>query len=91
MGDETKATEIEKGNTDPLRAPKKPSTAEAVEKTPSPVAEMPTQEEMDRREEERAPGMNAVGERGSVEGKDTSDEERAEIRGEVARRKRGES
>ena len=53
MGDESKANELEKGNYDPLHATRKPSTADAVEERPDPVAEMPTKEEIDRREDER--------------------------------------
>ena len=53
MGDETKETLIEQGNTDPLHATRKPSTAEAVDERVPQVAEMPTKEELDRRHEER--------------------------------------
>ena len=53
MGDETKETLTEQGNTDPLHAARKPATAESVyERTPQ-VAEMPTKEELDRRHQER--------------------------------------
>jgi hypothetical protein len=45
MGDETKRTEIEKGNTDPLHAPRKPSTARDVEERPSDAAQMPRSED----------------------------------------------
>jgi hypothetical protein len=50
MGDETKKTEVERGNTDPLRGPLAPSTAEAVERRPADVAEMPTRAELERRD-----------------------------------------
>jgi len=53
MGDETKETLIEQGNTDPLHATRKPSTAESVDERPPQVAEMPTAEELERRHEER--------------------------------------
>jgi hypothetical protein len=53
MGDETKETLIDQGNTDPLHAARKPSTAESVEERTPQVAEMPTEEELDRRHEER--------------------------------------
>lgn len=50
MGDETKDTELEHGNYDPLHATRKPSTADAVEETTPQVAEMPA----DRRRPERS-------------------------------------
>jgi hypothetical protein len=50
MGDETKKTEVERGNTDPLRGPLAPSTAERVERRPADVAEMPTRSELERRD-----------------------------------------
>lgn len=53
MGDESKSNEIEHGNYDPLHATRKPSTADEVEERPSQVAEMPTKEEIKRRDEER--------------------------------------
>lgn len=94
MGDETKASEVQQGNTDPLRSARKPSTAESVDTTPAEVAAMPTREEIERREDTRAPGMQVVSENAS-EGENAADdrsappEERADIRGEAARRKRG--
>jgi hypothetical protein len=53
MGDETKETLIDQGNTDPLHATRKPSNAASIEDETPPVAEMPTSEELDRRHEER--------------------------------------
>lgn len=50
MGDESKLNELERGNDDPLHATRKPSTAEDVEEQPERVAEMPTKEEIERRE-----------------------------------------
>jgi hypothetical protein len=43
MGDETKETELEHGNYDPLHATRKPSTAERVEEKTPQGAEMPEQ------------------------------------------------
>ena len=53
MGDESKQNEIEQNNRDPLRAPRKPSTAQAVDKEPSEVAQMPTAGEADHRADEQ--------------------------------------
>lgn len=50
MGDESKRTEVKKGNTDPLHAPRKPSSAESVDPVPVDSAEMPTEAEIDRRD-----------------------------------------
>ncbi|MFL6247368.1 MAG: hypothetical protein ACJ74H_15160 [Thermoanaerobaculia bacterium] len=41
MGDETKERELAKGNTRPLDAPRKPSTARDVEEEPEPIARVP--------------------------------------------------
>jgi hypothetical protein len=49
VGDETKDTLIQQGNDDPLHAPRKPTTADAVDEQPAQVAEMPTAEEIERR------------------------------------------
>jgi hypothetical protein len=49
MGDETKETELEHGNYDPLHATRKPSTADAVDEETPQVAQMPTEEEIERR------------------------------------------
>jgi hypothetical protein len=51
MGDETKRTELERGNDDPLHATRKPSTADSVAEQPAQVAEMPTLDELKRRDE----------------------------------------
>ena len=53
MGDETKETLIEQGNTDPLHATRKPTTAESVEERTPQAAEMPSKEELERRHQER--------------------------------------
>ena len=53
MGDETKETLIDQGNTDPLHATRKPSTADAVEERTPDAAEMPSEDELDRRRQER--------------------------------------
>jgi hypothetical protein len=53
MGDETKENELDHGNYDPLHATRKRSTAESVDEEPADVAQMPTQEELARRETER--------------------------------------
>ncbi|HEX8152536.1 MAG TPA: hypothetical protein VF698_05395 [Thermoanaerobaculia bacterium] len=45
MGDETKRDELRRGNDDPLAAPRKPSTADAVERQPKDVAQMPRDED----------------------------------------------
>ena len=45
MGDETKRDELRRGNDDPLAATRKPSTADAVEKRPKDVAQMPRDED----------------------------------------------
>ena len=50
MGDESKLNELERGNYDPLHATRKPSTADDVDEQPEQVAEMPTKEEIERRE-----------------------------------------
>ena len=53
LGDETRKTEIEHGNYDPLHATRKPSTADAVEEEPAEVAQMPeTREDVERLEDE---------------------------------------
>jgi hypothetical protein len=49
VGEETKETLIRQGNDDPLHATRKPSTADAVDERPAQVAEMPTEEEIERR------------------------------------------
>lgn len=49
MGDETKENELRQGNYDPLHATRKPSSAEAIDERPAPVAEMPTADEVARR------------------------------------------
>ena len=49
MGEETKETLIRQGNDDPLHATRKPTTADAVDERPAQVAEMPTEEEIERR------------------------------------------
>jgi hypothetical protein len=41
MGDETKERELARGNTRPLEAPRKPSTAAEVETEPEPIARVP--------------------------------------------------
>jgi hypothetical protein len=41
MGDESKQTEFEHGNTDPLHATRKPSTAEHVDEQASELAQVP--------------------------------------------------
>ena len=41
MGDETKINELEQGNRDPLRGPRKPSTAESVDPEPAQVVQLP--------------------------------------------------
>lgn len=51
MGDESKRNELERGNYDPLHATRKPSTAIEVDEQPAPVAEMPTKEEIERRDD----------------------------------------
>ena len=51
MGDETKRSELERGNDDPLHATRKPSTADSVEERPAQGAEMPTLDELKRRDE----------------------------------------
>ena len=53
MGDETKRNELDHGNYDPLHATRKPSDAESVDEEPADVAQMPTREELARRETER--------------------------------------
>jgi len=53
MGDETKAGEVRRGNEDPLHATRKSSTADSVAEEPADVAQMPTREEIERREEGR--------------------------------------
>ena len=53
MGDESKRNELTHGNKDPLHAPRKPSTAEHVDDRPAQVAEMPTAEEMKRRDDKQ--------------------------------------
>ena len=53
MGDESKQTEIEKNNRDPLHARRKPSTAVVVEKEPSELAQMPDAGEADHRADEQ--------------------------------------
>lgn len=53
MGDESKRNELEHGNYDPLHATRKPSTAEEVKEVPEQVAEMPTAEEIERRESDK--------------------------------------
>lgn len=53
MGDESKSNELKQGNDDPLHATRKPSTADAVEERPAQVAEMPTREEIERRDDQR--------------------------------------
>ena len=53
MGDETKETLIDQGNTDPLHATRKPSTAESIDERAPQVAEMPAQDELERRHQER--------------------------------------
>jgi hypothetical protein len=50
MGDETKRSEIEQGHHDQLREPLKPSSADSIDKTPADVAEMPTAEELERKD-----------------------------------------
>lgn len=50
MGDESKQAELERGNDDPLHAPRKPSTAESVDEVAADVAEMPKGSELDRRD-----------------------------------------
>ena len=50
MGDETKRTEVERGNDDPLHAARKPSSAERVDERPADIAQMPTREEVERRD-----------------------------------------
>jgi hypothetical protein len=49
VGEETKETLIRQGNDDPLHATRKPSTADEVDDRPAQVAEMPTEEEIERR------------------------------------------
>lgn len=49
MGEETKETLIRQGNDDPLHATRKPTTADSVDERPAQVAEMPTEEEIERR------------------------------------------
>ena len=51
MGEESKRNELEHGNYDPLHATRKPSTARTVDERTPQVAEMPTKEEVERREE----------------------------------------
>jgi hypothetical protein len=41
VGDETKDREFAKGNTQPLDATRKPSTARDIEEEPEPIAQMP--------------------------------------------------
>jgi hypothetical protein len=53
MGDETKKTELDHGNYDPLHATRKPSTAESVDDDPADVAQMPTKEELARRDTQK--------------------------------------
>lgn len=53
MGDETKSNELDHGNYDPLHATRKPSTADSVDEVPADAAQMPTKEELARRESER--------------------------------------
>ena len=53
MGDETKKNEIDHGNYDPLHATRKPSTAESVDEKPADTAQMPTKEELARRDSQR--------------------------------------
>jgi hypothetical protein len=50
MGDETKRSEIEQGRGNQLKEPLKPSSAESIEKEPADVAEMPTAEELKRKD-----------------------------------------
>ncbi|HET7437612.1 MAG TPA: hypothetical protein VFN10_23105 [Thermoanaerobaculia bacterium] len=45
MGDETKETEFEKGNTHPRSAPLKPSTAEGIEEEAPEIAQVPRKED----------------------------------------------
>ena len=45
MGDETKSNELDRGNTKPLQARRKPTTAESVDTKPSEMAQMPESEE----------------------------------------------
>src|SRR5438270_13243989 len=52
VGEETKETLIRQGNDDPLHATRKPSTAHRVDVRPAQVAELPTKEEIDRRDSE---------------------------------------
>jgi hypothetical protein len=44
MGDETKETEFDKGNTKPLEGPLKPSTADALEIDAPEIAQVPDSE-----------------------------------------------
>lgn len=49
LGDETRKTEVEHGNYDPLHATRKPSTADAVDEESPEVAQMPeTREDVER-------------------------------------------
>jgi hypothetical protein len=50
MGDETKRSEIEQGHEHQLNEPLKPSSAESIEEKPADVAEMPTAEEVKRKD-----------------------------------------
>ena len=53
LGDETRKTEVDHGNYDPLHATRKPSTADAVEEEAPEVAQMPeTREDVERLEDE---------------------------------------
>lgn len=49
MGDETKETLLEQGNPDPLHAPRKPTTADSIDEVVPPAAQMPSPDEVKRR------------------------------------------
>jgi hypothetical protein len=52
LGEESKLTEFEKGNTEPMKGPLKPSTAESLEESSPEFASVPkTEDELPRTEE----------------------------------------
>lgn len=53
MGDETKKTEFDKGNTEPLAATKKPSTAREIEEEAPELAQIPDRADELPRNDER--------------------------------------